>query len=60
MTTAPAARPPVGMGVKLVYSVGAIANAVKMRAIATFLLIFYNQVIGLDASVVATPVAAAE
>jgi len=56
MTTAAAAseRPPVGIGTKLVYSVGAIANAVKMRAISTFLLIFYNQVIGLDASVVAT------
>ena len=41
------ARPPLSRATKLLYAVGSIANAVKMRGLATFLMLFYNQVVGL-------------
>lgn len=46
------ARPPVGLPTKLLYASGAIASSVKQRGLSTFLLIFYNQVIGLPAALV--------
>lgn len=36
-----------GLGTKLLYSVGAAATYLKLRALSTFLVIFYNQVVGL-------------
>lgn len=41
------ARPPLGLSTKLLYAVGAVANAVKLRGLSTFLMLFYNQVVGL-------------
>ncbi|MET3526941.1 MFS transporter [Phenylobacterium koreense] len=41
------ARPPLSLPTKLLYAVGSVANAVKMRGLSTFLMIFYNQVVGL-------------
>lgn len=37
---------------KLLYAVGATATSLKLRALSTFLLIFYNQVVGLPATTV--------
>ena len=48
--TAPATRP--SLGVKLAYGVGAIAYGVKNNGFDYFLLIFYSQVLGLDALLV--------
>ena len=42
-----AARPPLSFSTKLLYAVGAVANAVKLRGLSTFLMLFYNQVVGL-------------
>jgi GPH family glycoside/pentoside/hexuronide:cation symporter len=39
-------------GVKIAYGMGAIANAVKLRGLAMFLMLFYNQVLGLDPALV--------
>ena len=48
--------PPFRLPSKLLFATGAIANAVKVRGLSTFLLIFYNQVIGLPAAMVATAI----
>jgi len=40
-------RPPLGFATKLLYAVGSVASAVKLRSLSTFLMIFYNQVVGL-------------
>lgn len=49
---AAAAEPRLTFGTKLFYAVGATASNLKLRALGTFLLIFYNQVIGLPAKTV--------
>jgi Na+/melibiose symporter-like transporter len=45
--------PPLSRSVKLLYGLGAVANAVKQRGLSTFLMIFYNQVVGLPPDKVA-------
>lgn len=45
-------RPPLSLATKLLYAVGSIANAVKLRSLSTFLMIFYNQVVGLPPQMV--------
>ena len=55
-TSAVGERPPVGLSTKLFYGLGAVANAVKARGLSTFLLIFYNQVIGLPPQMVSTAI----
>jgi Na+/melibiose symporter-like transporter len=45
-------RPPLSFGTKLLYAMGSTASAVKLRALGTFLMIFYNQVVGLKPQVV--------
>jgi len=45
-------RPPLSFATRLAYAVGAVANAVKMRGLTIFLMIFYNQVVGLPAETV--------
>lgn len=45
-------RPPLTFPTRLAYAVGATANAVKLRGLSTFLLIFYNQVVGLPVETV--------
>jgi Na+/melibiose symporter-like transporter len=44
--------PPLGLGAKLLYAVGGTATNLKHRAISSFLVIFYNQVVGLPPQVV--------
>lgn len=47
-----AVAPRLGLPTKLLYAVGATASNLKLRALSTFLLIFYNQVVGLPAKTV--------
>jgi Na+/melibiose symporter-like transporter len=43
-------RPTVGWATMLLYGSGSVANAVQARGLATFLMVFYNQVMGLPAA----------
>lgn len=47
------ARPPLSRVVKVLYGVGAAASAVKQRGLSAFLMLFYNQLVGLDPEKVA-------
>ena len=47
-------RPPLGWPTKIAYSLGAVSQAVKTRVISVFLLLYYNQIVGLDAALVST------
>ncbi len=44
--------PPLGLGTRIAFGFGAVASGVKNQGFAYFLLIFYSQVIGLDARLV--------
>ncbi len=46
------APPPLSRGTKLAFGLGAVASGVKTSAFDFFLLLFYSQVIGLDARLV--------
>jgi Na+/melibiose symporter-like transporter len=46
-TATAADRPPLAFSTKLLYAVGSTASAIKLRSLGTFLMIFYNQVVGL-------------
>ena len=47
LTLAP--RPKVGLSTKLFYGLGSVAYGVKDNGFSAFLLLFYNQVLGLPA-----------
>jgi len=49
-------RPPIVLRTKLLYGLGAAANIIKQRGITTFLLLFYNQVVGLPPAMVSTAI----
>lgn len=49
--------PPLARGTRLAYGSGAIANGVKNAAFSTYLLLFYNQVMGVPAAIVSTAIA---
>ncbi len=51
--TAAVSAPPLRWSTKIAYAVGGIPSLVEQRAISAFLLIFYNQVVGLPAHLVA-------
>ena len=52
-SAAPAVTPPrLGIPTKLAYAVGSTATNLKLRALSTFLVIFYNQVVGLPPQMV--------
>lgn len=51
------AVPPLGPLARNGYGFGAIVNGVKNAAFSTYLMLFYNQVIGVSASVVGTAIA---
>jgi Na+/melibiose symporter-like transporter len=56
---APEKAPPLGLPGRLFYGFGSIAYGVKDSSISTFLLIFYNQVVGLPAQWVGAVIMAA-
>lgn len=49
-------RPPITFRTKTLYGLGAAANIIKQRGITTFLLLFYNQVVGLPPAMVSTAI----
>jgi len=49
-------RPPIGWPTKLLYSLGAAANQIKAASLSMLLLLFYNQVVGLDPRVVSSAI----
>ncbi|MFL9839377.1 MFS transporter [Sphingomonas sp. ST-64] len=49
--------PPIGLGTRIGYGSGAIANGIKNAAFTTYLLFFYSQIIGVPAGVVSAAVA---
>ena len=51
------AIPPMSRGQRLSYGFGAIANGVKNAAFSTYLLLFYNQVLGVPAAIVSGAIA---
>lgn len=51
--------PRLGFPTKLAYAVGSTATNLKLRALSTFLVIFYNQVVGLPPQTVGAILAAA-
>lgn len=55
-TDAPEAVPPLRLHTKALYASGAVANVIKQRGISTFLLLFYNQVVGLPPQMVSTAI----
>ena len=51
--------PRLGFPTKLAYAVGSTATNLKLRALSTFLVIFYNQVVGLPPAMVGSILAIA-
>ena len=51
------APPPVTRTQRLSYTFGAVANGVKNAAFSTYLLLFYNQVLGVPAAIVSGAIA---
>ena len=49
--------PPMSLATQLSYGVGAGANGIKNAAFTTYLMFYYNQVVGVPASVVSTAIA---
>jgi Na+/melibiose symporter-like transporter len=49
-------RPKVGAAVRAIYGFGSIAYGIKDNGFRVFLLLFYNQVVGLPAALVAAAV----
>jgi glycoside/pentoside/hexuronide:cation symporter, GPH family len=47
-------RPRLGWATKLAYAFGSVSQAIKTRVISVFLLLYYNQVLGLEAHLVST------
>jgi len=56
---AAAAAPPIRLHTKVLYGVGAVAFGVKDNGFSYFLLLYYNQIVGLPASWVAAALAIA-
>ncbi len=49
--------PPLRLGTRLAYGTGAIADGIKNAAFSTYLLLYFNQVLGVSAAVVSTAIA---
>ncbi|WP_176696057.1 MFS transporter [Phenylobacterium immobile] len=49
-------RPPVGLLTKILYGSGASANQIKQQGLSMLLLLFYNQVVGLDPRLVSSAI----
>ena len=49
--------PPMTLATRLCYGIGAAANGIKNVAFTTYLMFYFNQVVGVPASVVATAIA---
>ena len=49
-------RPRVGLGTKILYGLGSVAFGIKDNGYRVFLLLFYNQVVGLPPAMVSTAI----
>lgn len=49
--------PPLNLGTRLAYGSGAMANGIKGAAFSAYLMLFFNQVLGVPASIVGTALA---
>lgn len=52
-----AAIPPIKLGTRLSYGAGAMANGIKGAAFSSYLMLYFNQVIGVPAAIVGTALA---
>lgn len=59
MSVQAASAPPLGFATKALYGFGSIAYGVKDAAFRTYLLLFYNQVVGIPAAIVSAAIMAA-
>ena len=57
LAPAPASAPPITRIHRLSFGFGAVANGVKNAAFSTYLLLFYNQVLGVPAAIVSGAIA---
>jgi glycoside/pentoside/hexuronide:cation symporter, GPH family len=53
----PSEAPPLSLGTRVSYGVGAMSNGIKGAAFTTYLMFYYNQVIGVPATVVSAAIA---
>lgn len=51
------AVPPLSRGVRTAYGIGAMADGIKNAAFSTYLLLYFNQVLGVPAGIVSTAIA---
>ncbi|MFN2100042.1 MFS transporter [Altererythrobacter sp. MF3-039] len=49
--------PPLGAGTKAAYGAGAMANGIKSAAFSSYLMLYFNQVVGVPAAIVGTALA---
>ena len=49
--------PPLSLGTRLSYGAGAMANGIKSAAFSSYLMLYFNQVVGVPASIVGTALA---
>ncbi|MBY0306821.1 MAG: MFS transporter [Sphingomonas sp.] len=52
------AMPPITLVTRLSFGAGAVANGIKTASFTTYLMLYYNQVIGVSAAIVSLAVAA--
>ena len=57
MTSAAIEPPPLSRGTRIAYGTGAIADGIKNAAFSTYLLLYFNQVLGVPAGIVSTAIA---
>lgn len=55
--SAPAAAPRLGLATRVSYGAGAMANGIKGAAFSSYLMLYFNQVIGVPAGIVGTALA---
>ena len=49
--------PPLGLGTRVSFGVGSLANGIKSAAFSTYLMLYFNQVVGVSAAIVGTALA---
>ena len=52
-----ASVPPLSLGTRISYGSGAMANGIKSAAFSSYLMLYFNQVVGVPASIVGTALA---
>lgn len=57
MSSSSVTAPPLRFSTKVLYALGAMGTSMKLTTIGTFLVIYYNQVLGVDPAIVGSMVA---